>query len=44
MPLAGQAGFEPMLADLRTAFDRHQAGGRVRLEYDTRVYLVRLVN
>jgi SAM-dependent methyltransferase len=42
MPLAGQDGFEPMLTELRTAFDRHQSDGRVRLEYDTQVYLVRL--
>ena len=33
---------EPMLADLRKIFDRHQAGGRVTIDYDTRLYFERL--
>lgn len=40
MPLAGHPGHEAMLADLRRAFDANQREGRVRLEYETRVFLV----
>jgi SAM-dependent methyltransferase len=40
MPLAGEPGYEPMMADLRRAFDVHQRQGQVRLEYETRVFLV----
>jgi SAM-dependent methyltransferase len=40
MPLAGQPGHEPMLAELERAFHAHQQNGRVRLEYETRIYLV----
>lgn len=40
MPLAGQPGHEPMLADLRRAFDAHQRQAQVRLEYETRVFIV----
>jgi len=32
----------PMLADLRRLFDRHQQGGRVTFEYDTRAYVGRI--
>ncbi|HEY2587119.1 MAG TPA: class I SAM-dependent methyltransferase [Tepidisphaeraceae bacterium] len=42
MPLEGQAGHEPMVAELRRAFDAHTVGGRVRMEYECRVYLTRL--
>lgn len=40
MPLAGQPGHEPMLADLRRAFNAHQRQGRIRLDYETRIFLV----
>lgn len=40
-PPAGHPGHEPMLLELGRIFDRHQAGGRVRFDYDTRVYLGR---
>jgi SAM-dependent methyltransferase len=33
---------EPMLAELRRIFDRHQQEGRVRFIYDTRVYYGRI--
>jgi SAM-dependent methyltransferase len=42
MPLQGQPGYEPMMTDLRRAFDAHAAAGGVRLEYECRVYLARL--
>ena len=42
MPLAGQKGHDPMMTDLRSAFDKHQKSDGVRLEYDTRIYLGRL--
>ena len=38
-PEPGHTGYEPMLAELRELFERHQTGGRVTFEYDTRVYL-----
>ena len=38
VPLAGQPGHEPMLAELRRLFDLHQQGGQVTIEYDTKVY------
>ncbi len=37
-PQANDAGYTPMLHDLRQVFDAHQANGRVTFEYDTRVY------
>ncbi len=40
-PPAGHPGHEPMLAELGRIFDLHQSGGRVRFDYDTRVYLGR---
>jgi SAM-dependent methyltransferase len=39
MPLAGQPGHEPMLAELERAFHAHQQQARVRLDYETRIYL-----
>lgn len=42
-PQAGDAGHTPMLRELRRIFDAHQADGRVRFEYDTRVYYGQLV-
>ena len=37
-PQADDAGYTPMLHELRRVFDAHQANGRVTFEYDTRVY------
>lgn len=37
-PEAGHANYQAMLAYLREIFDRHQQGGQVAFEYDTRVY------
>lgn len=39
VPPAGHADYEPMLAELHRIFDRHQSGGTIRFDYDTRVYL-----
>jgi SAM-dependent methyltransferase len=41
-PPAGHPRHEPMLAELRRLFDRHQRDGRVVFEYDTQVYWGRL--
>jgi SAM-dependent methyltransferase len=41
-PQPGHPGYEPMIGELREMFARHQQGGRVRFDYDTRVYLGRL--
>jgi SAM-dependent methyltransferase len=41
-PPAGHPRHEPMIAELRQLFDRHQRGGEVAFEYDTRVYWGRL--
>jgi SAM-dependent methyltransferase len=37
-PPAGHPRHEPMLAELRRLFDRHQRGGEVAFEYDTPLY------
>jgi SAM-dependent methyltransferase len=37
-PQANDAGYAPMLRDLRRIFDAHQVHDRVTFEYDTRVY------
>jgi hypothetical protein len=37
-PQPGDAKYAPMLRELNRIFEAHQAGGRVSLEYDTRVY------
>lgn len=37
-PQSNDAGYAPMLRELRRIFDEHQVNGRVRFEYDTRVY------
>lgn len=37
-PEAGHVNYEPMLAELRSIFDTHQADGKVAFEYDTKVY------
>jgi ubiquinone/menaquinone biosynthesis C-methylase UbiE len=41
-PLAGDAGHEPMLEDLRRIFERYQSGGRIRMRYDTNIYFGKL--
>jgi SAM-dependent methyltransferase len=41
-PAKGHRKHEPMLAELRRIFDAHAGAGRVRIEYDTRVYYGRL--
>jgi SAM-dependent methyltransferase len=38
-PPAGDPRFGPMVRELRDIFDRHNVGGRVRFEYDTRAYV-----
>jgi SAM-dependent methyltransferase len=42
VPAPGQPNHEEMLAALRTIFEAHQVAGRVRLEYETRLYLGQL--
>jgi SAM-dependent methyltransferase len=41
-PQRGDPACEPMLADLRCMFDKHQRGGLVRMEYDTNIYFGKL--
>jgi SAM-dependent methyltransferase len=41
-PQRGDPAHEPMLADLRRMFDKHQRGGLVRMEYDTNIYFGKL--
>jgi SAM-dependent methyltransferase len=38
-PAAGHPGHEPMMAELRRLFDRHQVDGKVALDYVARVHL-----
>lgn len=38
-PKAGDARREPLLAELRSLFEAHQADGRVAFDYDCRAYL-----
>ncbi|MDQ3908438.1 MAG: class I SAM-dependent methyltransferase [Acidobacteriota bacterium] len=42
VPLNGHPNYEPMLAQLRRLFGEHEQGGRVRIEYDAKVYYGRL--
>lgn len=42
-PAAGHPNHEPMLAELRAIFERHQNASTVRFEYRTEVYLGRFV-
>jgi SAM-dependent methyltransferase len=37
-PEPGHPNYEPMLEELRRIFEAHQEDGKVRVEYDTRVY------
>jgi SAM-dependent methyltransferase len=41
-PQRGDPAHEPMLADLRRMFDKHQRSGLVRMEYDTNIYFGKL--
>jgi len=41
-PQRGDPSFEPMIADLKRLFERHQRDGRVRMEYDTNIYFGKL--
>ncbi len=42
-PQAGQPSYAPMLAELRRIFDAYQSGGKVRMEYDTKLYFGQLI-
>lgn len=42
MPREGGPGYEPMLRELRTLFDRFATDGRLELTYDTEIYFGRL--
>jgi SAM-dependent methyltransferase len=42
MPAPDHPNFAPMMDELRRIFDSHNAAGRVRLEYTTRIYLGQL--
>jgi ubiquinone/menaquinone biosynthesis C-methylase UbiE len=42
-PQPGHPSHAPMLAELRRIFDAHQSGGKVRMEYDTRLYFGQLL-
>jgi SAM-dependent methyltransferase len=42
VPAQGEPGSEAMLRETERIFDEHQRGGRVRIEYDTKVYYGRL--
>ena len=42
VPAPGHPDHEPMLAALRRIFDQYQEAGRVRVLYDTELYLGRL--
>ena len=41
-PQRGDPSFEPMIADLKQVFQKHQRGGRVRMEYDSNIYFGKL--
>jgi len=42
-PQAGHPSHAPMLAELRRIFDAYQSGGKVRMEYDTKLYFGQLL-
>lgn len=42
VPRETDPGFDPMMEELEGLFHRHQKQGRVRMEYDTKVYVGRL--
>ena len=41
-PLPGHPNHEPLMSELAALFERHQRGGRVVVEYDTKVFYGRL--
>ncbi len=41
-PTPGHPNYEPLMRELAALFDRHQRDGRVRIEYDTKVFYGRL--
>ena len=43
-PQAGDPSHGPMLAELRRIFDAYQSGGKIRMEYDTKLYFGQLVD
>lgn len=42
MPAPGTEGYDMLLAQAQTLFDQYAEGGKVRIEYETRVYLGQL--
>lgn len=41
-PQRGDPSFDPMIADLKRLFEKHEHSGRVRMEYDTNIYFGKL--
>jgi SAM-dependent methyltransferase len=41
-PTPGHPNYEPLMRELAALFERHQRDGRVRIEYDTKVFYGRL--
>jgi SAM-dependent methyltransferase len=41
-PTNGHANYVPMMAELRRIFDLHQESGRLRMEYETKIYFGQL--
>ncbi len=39
IPLAGAPRFDEMMITLRKAFDQNQRAGKIRMEYETRIYI-----
>ena len=42
MPQQGHPSYEPMLNEIHRLFETHQEGGRLRMEYTTRMYYAQL--
>jgi SAM-dependent methyltransferase len=42
MPTRDEAGYEPMMSDLKILFDRYQQDGFITINYDTKVYVGRV--
>jgi SAM-dependent methyltransferase len=42
LPQSGDSRYAPMLIELRQLFEAHQHGGRVRMNYDTKIYFSNL--
>jgi SAM-dependent methyltransferase len=41
-PTEGHANYAPMMAELKRIFDAHQEDGRLRMEYETKIYFGQL--